>query len=78
MADKAREILGRLVRGGVTRFRALFQGSRSRSEVVATFIAVLELCQGPPACGWPGIGEDCTVTCTEGSQDGQEEYRIPK
>ena len=32
-----------LLRFGVTRFRALFRSSRSRSEVVATFLAILEL-----------------------------------
>ena len=30
---------------GVEKFRALFRGSRSRSEIVATFLAVLELCR---------------------------------
>ena len=45
VADKAGEILRRLVQFGVTRFRTLFQGNRSRSEIVATFIAVLELCR---------------------------------
>ncbi len=27
------------------RLKALFQGSRSRSEIVATFLALLELCK---------------------------------
>jgi segregation and condensation protein A len=39
------DILRRLKQGGVTLFRQLFQGSRSRSELVATFLAVLELCR---------------------------------
>lgn len=43
--NKAREILQRLKQYGVTRFRLLFRGNRSRSEVVATFMAVLELCR---------------------------------
>ena len=43
--SKAKEILRRLKEHGITRFRLLFQGSRSRSEVVATFLAVLELCR---------------------------------
>ena len=30
---------------GVEKFCALFRGSRSRSEIVATFLAVLELCR---------------------------------
>ena len=45
VSDKATEILQRLVSFGVTRFRALFQGNRSRSEIVATFLAVLDLCK---------------------------------
>ena len=42
--SKARDILQKLKEGGITRFLLLFRGSRSRSEVVATFLAVLELC----------------------------------
>ena len=38
VADKAGEIIRRLVRLGITSFRALFRGSQSRSEVVATFL----------------------------------------
>ena len=45
VTDKAGEIVRRLLQFGVTRFRALFKGNRSRSEVVATFLAVLELCK---------------------------------
>ena len=64
VADKAGEIVRRLIRLGVTRFRALFQGSRSRSEVVATFLAVLELCKAR-RLRLAGTQEDCTVTCTQ-------------
>ena len=42
---KAAQLLRRLVERGVMRMKALFQGNRSRSEVVATFLAVLELCK---------------------------------
>ena len=63
VADKAGELLSRLMRLGVTRFRSLFQGNRSRSEVVATFIAVLELCKAK-RIRLAGTDEDCTVTCT--------------
>ena len=62
--DKAGEILDRLARFGVTRFRALFKGNRSRSEVVATFIAVLELCRAR-RLRLAGTETDCTVTATE-------------
>ena len=63
VADKAAEILHRLVTNGVTRFLALFRGSRSRSEVVATFLAVLELCKAR-RLRLAGAQTDCTVTCT--------------
>lgn len=64
VGEKAREILGRLIAFGVTRFRSLFRGSRSRSEIVATFLAVLELCKGR-SIRLAGTDTDCTVTCTE-------------
>lgn len=64
VADKAKEILRRLVEFGVTRFRALFRGNRSRSEIVATFIAVLELCRAN-RLHLAGTQEDCTVTSVQ-------------
>ena len=45
MTKKAAEILRRLLVHGAARLRQLFAGSRSRSEVVATFLALLELCR---------------------------------
>ena len=63
----AGEIIRRLLRTGVTRFRALFQGNRSRSEVVATFLAVLELCKAH-RLRLAGTEEDCTITSTQGEQ----------
>lgn len=68
VADKAGEILRRLVQFGVTRFRTLFQGNRSRSEIVATFIAVLELCRAR-RLRLAGTASDCTVTCIDGEAD---------
>ena len=73
VADKAGEILQRLVRFGVTRFRALFKGNRSRSEVVATFLAVLELCKAH-RLRLAGTEEDFTVTCTQ--DEGMEEVKF--
>lgn len=64
VADKAGEILRQLIRFGVTRFRALFKGNRSRSEIVATFIAVLELCRARRV-RLAGTETDCTVTYTD-------------
>ena len=45
VTKKAAQVLKQLLMLGVERFRALFRGSRSRSEIVATFLAVLELCR---------------------------------
>ena len=45
VVKKAAEIVRRLFSHGVMRLKALFQGSRSRSEIVATFLALLELCK---------------------------------
>ena len=42
---KAKELIRRLVLRGVGRLKELFGGSRSRSEIVATFLAILELCK---------------------------------
>ena len=58
--SKAKEILRRLKEHGITRFRLLFQGSRSRREGVATFLAVLELCRAH-VLHLAGSETDCTV-----------------
>ena len=67
--EKAGEIIHRLIRFGVTRFKALFKGSHSRSEVVATFLAILELCKAKKLY-LAGTDENCTVTCT--NENGEE------
>ena len=45
VTKKAAEVLKKLISHGVSRFLKLFRGNRSRSEIVATFLAVLELCR---------------------------------
>ncbi len=45
VTKKSAEILKKLLLRGVTRLKKLFSGSRSRSEIVATFLAILELCR---------------------------------
>lgn len=42
---KAAEVLRQLLLRGVERLKNLFRGNRSRSEVVATFLAILDLCK---------------------------------
>lgn len=71
VSDKAQEILERLRRFGVTRFHALFQGNRSRSEIVATFLAVLELCKAR-RLRLAGTETDCTVTSIGGGDENYE------
>ena len=73
VADKADEILTRLARFGVTRFRSLFQGNRSRSEIVATFIAALALCKAR-RLRLAGTETDCTVTSTDGEEGERLEF----
>lgn len=73
VASKARAILERLIQFGVTRFWALFRNSRSRSEVVATFLAILELSKAN-RIHLAGTAEDCTVTST--GQDVDRELQV--
>ncbi len=42
---KATEVIRTLVLRGIERLKNLFRGNRTRSEVVATFLAILELCK---------------------------------
>ena len=45
VTKKASQLVKRLISAGKSKVRALFIGSKSRSEIVATFLAVLELCK---------------------------------
>ena len=45
IGKKTGEVLRQLVLRGVERLKNLFKGNRSRSEVVATFLAILDLCK---------------------------------
>lgn len=42
---KAKQVIHTLVLRGMERLKNLFKGNRSRSEIVATFLAILELCK---------------------------------
>lgn len=42
---KAGEVMRQLLLRGIERLKSLFKGNRSRSEIVATFLAILELCK---------------------------------
>ena len=45
VTKKAGQIIRTLVMRGIERLKKLFKGNKSRSEIVATFLAVLELCK---------------------------------
>ena len=45
VTKKARQIVRILIMRGTECLKRLFRGNRSRSEIVATFIAILELCK---------------------------------
>ncbi len=42
---KAKEVIRTLVLRGIERLKNLFRGNKTRSEIVATFLAILELCK---------------------------------
>lgn len=45
VSRKAGEVVKTLILRGIERLKNLFKGNRSRSEVVATFLAILDLCK---------------------------------
>lgn len=45
VTKKATEVVRTLILRGIQKLKNLFKGNRSRSEIVATFLAVLELCK---------------------------------
>ena len=45
VSRKAKEVVRSLVLRGIQRLKNLFKGNRSRTEIVATFLAILDLCK---------------------------------
>ena len=45
VTQKATEVVKTLILRGIERLKNLFKGNRTRSEIVATFLAILELCK---------------------------------
>jgi len=73
VTSKAEEIVQRLIRFGITRFKALFKGNRSRSEIVATFLAVLELCRAN-RLKLAGNETDCTISYTDQDDNATDSF----
>ena len=72
VSKKASELLKRLVVWGKAKFLQLFEGSKSRSEIVATFLAVLELCRLNSVSVDSEVGED-TVSFLSMPKEGEVE-----
>lgn len=72
VAVKSRQILRRLLLQGKTGLSDLFRDAGSRSEVVATFLAVLELCRVASVL-LEGEGENVTVSFQKMPEDPDEQ-----
>jgi segregation and condensation protein A len=66
--EKIAEVVETLQRGGVMRVAELFMNSRSRSETVATFVALLELCK-LGRLFLAGEGRDMTVNLLDAADE---------
>lgn len=71
VAAKAAELLKNLIARGKAKFRSLFQGSRSRSEIVATFLAILELCKLRSVSLDETEGDEVTITYLSTPEDAE-------
>ena len=73
VARKAGEVIRRLILKGVERLKNLFRGNKSRSEIVATFLAVLDLCKSNSVTLEDDInGDDPNVRLLDENYRGEE------
>ncbi len=71
---KAGEVMRQLLLRGIERLKNLFKGNKSRSEIVATFLAVLELCKTNSVSLEDDInGDNPNVRLLDGVEKGKEE-----
>ena len=71
---KAGEVLRTLILRGIERLKNLIRGNRSRSEIVATFLAILDLCKTNSVCLEDDLtGENPTVRLLSDNSDKKEE-----
>ncbi|MBO4938391.1 MAG: segregation/condensation protein A [Oscillospiraceae bacterium] len=69
VSRKSGEVLRQLLLRGVERLKNLFKGNKSRSEIVATFLAILELCKsGSATLEDDNTGENPNVKLIEKKQ----------
>lgn len=68
VTDKANEILKKLSSGHVMRLTAFFESVQSRTELVATFLAVLELCKAGRLF-LSGVEDDLRISSAGGNME---------
>ena len=74
VSRKAGEVLRTLLLRGIDRLKNLFKGNRSRSEIVATFLAILDLCKSNTVTLEDDItGEDPNVRLLQDTDKGVKE-----
>ena len=74
VAKKAGEVIRALVLRGVERLKNLFRGNKSRSEIVATFLAILDLCKNNSVTLEDDIsGDNPNIRLIEKSENMNEE-----
>ena len=73
VTKKATQLLRQLILRGVEKLKNLFRSSKSRSEIVATFIAILEMCKtGSVVLEDDNSGENPNVRLIKAEQDKKE------
>lgn len=71
---KATELIRTLVLRGIERLKNLFKGNKSRSEIVATFLAILELCKTNSVSLENDVtGENPNVKLISNPEEGKED-----
>ena len=71
---KATELIRTLVLRGIERLKNLFKGNKSRSEIVATFLAILELCKTNSVSLEDDVtGENPNVKLINNPEEGKED-----
>ena len=75
VVTKAAEVLKRLIVAGVSKFKNLFRGNKTRSEIVATFLAILELCKMKSVLVETDEHDEITVTYLKMPDEADEASR---
>lgn len=72
VTKKAAEVMRSLLLRGIQRLKSLFKGNRTRSEVVATFLAILELCKTNSVTLEDDVSGENPNVCLIKNPDGKE------